>query len=262
MGVGNILIAALVEDDGGVVAVVDDGIAHELGAVLPAASFDIFLGIAGWHGLDEAYTVARLDVLFPGGDVHPTHEVAATLHHLEVAVVAEPGGYAHAYAGPLVAGALGIAVNHEHAVVEAEEAVGKLGLAESSAGGDLIDALAADDEAGLHGIEIAVTPTPEVEAAERLGGTECGGGTGGDVLGSTAEGAEAVSVVVDKLYLIDNLVRFTALVLHLRAGYNLSTAALHVDVFGIDVYAGGAEVGIEGQRLIETVGDVQAHMLG
>ena len=222
--VGDILIATLVEDDGGVVAVVDDGIAHELHAVLPAASLDIFLGIAGGHGLDEAYAVARLDVLLPGGDMHPAYEVAATLHHLEVAVVAEPGGYAHAYAGPLVAGALGIAVDHEHAVVEAEEAVAKLGLAEAGAGDYLIGALATYEQTGLHGVEVAVAPAPEVEAAELPGGAERGGGAGSDVLGGAAEGAEAVAVVVDDLDLINYLAGLAALVLHLGAGHDLGTA--------------------------------------
>ena len=78
------LVAALVEDDAGVVAVVDDGVAHQLGALCPTRTLHVFLSIAGRHGLQEAHAVARLDVLFPRRDVHPAHQIAVRLHHQSV----------------------------------------------------------------------------------------------------------------------------------------------------------------------------------
>ena len=40
-------------------------------------------------------------------------------------------------------------------------------------------------------------------------------------------------------------------VAHLRLGVDGGASALHVDVGGVDVGAGGAEVAVEGQRLVE-----------
>ena len=70
------LVAALIEQDGWVVAVVDDGIAHQGCTLLPAWTLHIFLGIASGHCLNQTHTVARLDILFPRGYVHPAHQVA------------------------------------------------------------------------------------------------------------------------------------------------------------------------------------------
>ena len=132
------LVAALVEEYGGIVAVIDDGIAHQLCALRPARPLHVLLGIAGGHGLDESHTVARLDILLPRSDVHPTHKVGSRLHHQTVGVVAEPGRDAHPYPRPLVRGALGIAVYHQHAVVEPYLAFAEAGLAETRAGDDLV----------------------------------------------------------------------------------------------------------------------------
>ena len=52
------LVAAFVEDDTRIVAVVDDGVAHHLLALFPAAAVDIFFGITGREHLHETYSVA------------------------------------------------------------------------------------------------------------------------------------------------------------------------------------------------------------
>ena len=70
------LIAALIKQNAGVVAVIDDGIAHQLYALFPLAPRGIVLGIARRHSLYEAYPVARLHILLPRSDVHPAHKVA------------------------------------------------------------------------------------------------------------------------------------------------------------------------------------------
>ena len=75
------LVTTLVEEDAGVVAVVDDGIAHEGCALLPACALNILLGISGGHGLRQSYAVTTLNVLFPRRHVHPAHHVAAAFHH-------------------------------------------------------------------------------------------------------------------------------------------------------------------------------------
>ena len=131
-------VAALVEQYGGVVAVVDDGIAHQLCALRPAWPLHVLLGITGRHGLDESHAVARLDILLPRRDVHPAYQVGSRLHHQTVGVVAEPGRDGDSYARPLVRGTLGIAVYHQHAVVEPYLALAEAGLAETRAGDNLI----------------------------------------------------------------------------------------------------------------------------
>ena len=67
------LVAAFVEDDARVVAVVDDGIAHQAGALRPAGALHVLLSVASGHGLEQAYAVAALNVLLPRRYVHPTH---------------------------------------------------------------------------------------------------------------------------------------------------------------------------------------------
>ena len=52
------LVSAFIEDDAGVVAIVDDGIAHQLHALLPSRAFHIFLGVAGRHRLHQSHAVA------------------------------------------------------------------------------------------------------------------------------------------------------------------------------------------------------------
>ena len=131
-------IAALVEEYAGVVAVIYDGIAHEFHAVLPLAPLSILFGIAGWHGLDEAHAVTRLHILLPWCHMHPPHEVGVALHHHAVRVVAEPCRHTHAHGGPLIAGTLGEALHHQHAVVEPYLTFGKACLAEARAQGGLI----------------------------------------------------------------------------------------------------------------------------
>ena len=81
------LVAAFVEENGGIVAVVDDGISHQFRALIPAGTLYVLLGIAGRHRLNESHTVTRLDVLFPRCYMHPAHEVCTRLHHQAVAVV-------------------------------------------------------------------------------------------------------------------------------------------------------------------------------
>ena len=106
------LVAALIEQNAGIVAVVDDGVAHQFLTLCPARTRHILLGIPGRHGLDQSHTVARLDVLFPWCDMHPAYQITARFHHQVIAIVAQPGRHRDAYTGPLVAGALGIAVHH------------------------------------------------------------------------------------------------------------------------------------------------------
>lgn len=142
------LVSTFVEDDTRIVAVVDNGVAHHLFALLPAAAFDIFFGITGREHLHESHSVARLDILFPRGDVHPSHEVGIAFDHEPVGVVAQPRRNRHTHTGPFVAGALGIALELDYPVVEPYLAVSETGLAESGRRHHLIDYFPVDQQVG------------------------------------------------------------------------------------------------------------------
>ena len=119
--------------------------------------------------------VGGVSILARWSDVHPADDVAAALDHQVIGEVAEPGRQIDAQGRPLVGGALAVAMHIEHAAVERDHAVVEGGLAEAGAGGDGIDGMAADRERGDYVVEIAVTPTPEVEVVDGRGGGEaCG----------------------------------------------------------------------------------------
>ena len=132
------LVSALVEQDTWIIAEVDDGIAHQLLTLLPAASFNIFLCVTSWHSLDKTNAVAWLHILTPWSYVHPAHNITSTLYLQVVRIVAQPCRHAHAHTRPLVAGALCIAMHHHHAVVKVNHTILKLCLAETSLSNNLV----------------------------------------------------------------------------------------------------------------------------
>ena len=194
--------------------------------------------------------------------MHPAHQVAAALHHECVAVVAQPGGHRESRAGPLVRGALCIAVNHQAAVVQVEPAFAELGLAESRAGCDDVATYLTFLEAGLDGVEVAVAPRPEVQSAHLLAGLGCGGGAGLERQGLAAEACHLTAVEVLHYGLQGEGVGHGVLVLHLALGVDGSLVPGNVEAGGVDVCSRRAEVGVEGQRLVELVGNVQIDILG
>ena len=263
------LIASLVEDDAGVVAVVDDGIAHQLHALLPTGALHIFFGIAGRHGLEKSHAVARFHILLPGGDMHPANQIAARLYHQSVAVVAEPGRHAQSHARPLVAGALGIAVHHHHAVVEVEHAILERCLAKA---GTCDDGVVEGDETAvvdhfpqprLNGIEIAVAPAPEMQIGHTGRCLQRPRLTRAQIHGLHVPGSGYhVAVGIAHAEHKGHAMRLTVVVAHLRLHMDGGLMAGNVEVGGIDVGARRAEVGVERQRLIDLVRKVQVDVLG
>ena len=256
------LVAALVEQYAGIVAVVDDGIPHQRRALLPARALHVLFGIACRHGLYESHAVARLDVLFPWRDVHPSHHVAARLHHQGVGVVAEPCRHGQPHCRPLVRRALGVAVHHQHAVVEPHFALAEARLAETGACGDAVAACRSLLQAGLDGIQVAVAPRPEVQAVHslrrrhrpRLAGLQR------DALAMEACHLAAVGIRHQRL--VGEGAWPCVVVSHLRLSMYHSLAGSNVEVSGIDIGSRRTEAGVEGQRLVEPVGQMQEDVLG
>ena len=148
------LVTTFVEEDTGVVAIIDDGIAHHFGALSPAWSFHVFLSITCWHGLWQTNAVARLDVLLPWCHVHPSHHVTTRLHDEPIAEVAEPCRYRQPDTRPLVRRTLSVAMNHHHTVVKPYLTFTEAGLAESRSCGHLVSII----QRALHGIKVAIAP--------------------------------------------------------------------------------------------------------
>ena len=164
-------VARLIKQYGGIVTVIDYGIAHHLLALLPLTPLTVFLGVARRHSLDETYAVTRLDILLPRGDMHPAYKVAARLDHESVGIITEPRRHGEPDGRPLVGGALGITVYLYQAVVEPYLALAKTCLSEPRACRHLVDAAPlVVHKLGVHIIEITVTPAPEIQTADTLGG--------------------------------------------------------------------------------------------
>ena len=256
------VVAALVEDNAWVIPIIYNSIAHELRALLPTGTVHIFLGVTGRHGLDKSHAVARLDVLLPGAHVHPAHQIAAALHGQVVAIVTEPCGNADTHAGPLVRGTLGVAVHHEHAVVQEETAVPELGLAEAGTGDDVVYLRAIVGlQQRLYCIQVAVAPRPEVQPADLARHTDRAGlaWLHGDTL--PVKVSHLTAIKVEHLGKEGERALLRVVVPHLRLGMYGGLAGRDVEVGGIDIRARSTKVAVERQRLIELVRDVQEHVL-
>ncbi len=257
------LVATLIEEDTGIVATIDNGVTHEFHTMLPLPSGPILLGIARRHGLNQSHAVAAFHILFPRGDVHPSHEVAPRLHLQLIAVIRKPCRNTHPHARPLVACALGVAMNHDDPVVEPNLPLGKAGLPESSTHDVFIHHNAVvGNQSCLHRVEIAISPTPEMRIVEPPLGVHHARFTGLKRMFPTLKPAHLTVILVKDRASIDERPRFVVVISHLRLGMNRHLFSGNVIVFAIDIYSRGLEIRVQGQRLIQLVGHVQPHILG
>ena len=227
------LVAALVEHDAGIVAVVDDGVAHQFRALCPSR-------------------VARFNVLFPRRDMHPAHQIAVRLHHQAVREVAQPRRNAQSDARPLVAGALCVAVHHQATVVDPHLSFGEARLAEARTDDNLVRmgfdwfrvSLSRSQER-RDGIEITIAPRPKVQSFK---------------FSLNADGACFTRFQRDRLarndgrYIVIGIrhaceeperVCFVIFVPHLRLHVYRCLSVGNVEVGGIDVGARRAQVRVE-----------------
>ena len=256
------LVTALVEDDARVVAVVDDGFLHQFQALFPSAVEDIFLCITCWHRLNQSHTVAALDVLFPRADVHPANQVTARFYHQFVAVVAQPGRNAHAHARPLVGGALRIAVHHDGTVVEIELAFTKLGFAETGFGHYIVYLAAVVClQEGLHGVEITISPAPEVGVVQESAHLHGLGFTWLQGVSLAIKMAHFLAVSIQNLGEEAERARLGILISYLRFSIHRYLLSRNIIVAAIDIGTRGLEIIVERKGLVELIGDVEEHVL-
>ena len=237
-------IATFIENDTRIVTVIDNGIAHQFGTLFPLASLAVLFRITGRHGLNQTYTVARFDVLFPWTDVHPTNQIGIAFYHHTVAIVAQPGRYTHAHSRPLVAGALGKPLHLEHTVVQPDFTIRKTGLAETGTGRHFVHLLAIHPQTGLHGIQIAIAPAPEMEVFHFGFSFQCSGFTGFQNGFFALEFLDQRTVSVNQLHLIRYLFVLLVLIPDFRFGMNDGLTALYPDIIGIDIDTGCLQIAI------------------
>ena len=249
------IVAAFVEQYAGRVAQIDDGVAHQLNTLAPPAAFGVFLGIARRHRLNQAHTVAAFGILLRGGYVHPADNVATALHKEVIGIVAEPRRHTHTHSGPFVGRTLGIAVHHDDTVVQSDHSVFEFRFSESGGCHYLIFA-----DSSFHFIEIAVAPRPEMQSSDSFLSFQHSSFSGANVDRLTLEARYHFSVRVldlDFQTLADRLVR---LVSDLTFDSDSGFTRRDVEILAVDIGSRCSEVGIERQRLIYVVADVEPHV--
>ena len=74
-------ISRFIEKDARIVTIVYDSIAHQFFSLLPLPADTVLFSVTCRHSLNQPYTVARFNVLFPRGDVHPANQIGITCCH-------------------------------------------------------------------------------------------------------------------------------------------------------------------------------------
>ena len=157
------LIATFIKQDTRIIAVINDSVTHQFCTLFPLTSFTIFLGITGLHSLNQSYTVTRLDILFPRSDMHPAHKVRIALYHQMIAIIAQPGRHAHPDSRPFIARPLCKALHLNNAIIQPDHSFTETRFTESGTGSDLVYFPAIYPQTCLYRIQIAISPTPEMQ---------------------------------------------------------------------------------------------------
>ena len=95
--------------------------------------------------------------------MHPTHEVRIALHHQMIAIIAQPGRYAHPDSRPFIACPLGKALHLNDTVIQPDHSFTEARFTESGAGGNFVHFPAIYPQACLYCIQIAISPAPEMQ---------------------------------------------------------------------------------------------------
>ena len=159
-------------------------------------------------------------------------------------------------------------MHHQHAVVEPHFSFGEARLSEAGTDDDSVGMVAhrlrialCRSQEGRDGVEITIAPRPEVQPFE---------------LPLDADGARLTGLQRDrfagndgrhKVFGIRHVreeperMRLVVLVAHLRLHVYGRLPVGNVEVSGVDVCSGRAQIRVERQRLVELVGGMQSHVL-
>ena len=157
-------------------------------------------------------------------------------------------------------------MHHQHAVVEPYLAFAKACLAKARTGDDPVivgsSRLEFVSQVGLDGVEITISPRPEVQVLQRLLGF---GNHGFPRLQGVhlvaVEACHLVALSILYHYGQEELPLSCVLVLYLRLHVYGGLSSLDVEVSGIDVCARCPKVGVEWESLVEFVCNMQKDIL-
>ena len=158
-------VSAFVENNARIIPVINNGIAHQFGALSPSAIVYISFSITGRHCLHQTYAVARFYILFPGCYVHPADKISVAFHHHIVGIIAHPGRNRHTDSGPFVTCSLSVTFHLDYAVVEPHFSFAKFCFPESGHCRDFIHYFSIDQQFCPHIVQITVAPAPEIQTA-------------------------------------------------------------------------------------------------
>ncbi len=170
---GEDLVAGFVEEDAGIIPVVDGHISHDVEAFLPGVGVGIVaLVVRGRDDHDDAEFIGGLDLHLARGDVHGADEIGVALLHEQEVVLVEPVDRG-ADGRPLHGTARSVAIEVERMSVDFQtEGRGKGELADAGGGQFRIDHRTTDRDRGVNLIEVGIGGIPEVDARHIARGVE------------------------------------------------------------------------------------------
>ena len=257
-------VPCLPEEDAGVVAKVDDGIAHHLDALVPLASRDISLAVAGRTDLDDAETREGIRIHLLRRNVHPAHVVAVALADHSGGVVVHPVGIACADASPFIGRALGKSLEVDELFVDVKAARARaaleLGLAEASLQAIDIDHFPVHFQYGVDVVKVGVFDAPKARVGDGAGGGHDAFFAVHHVNRIAIELHTNASVVVDDDGREAHLRTVARGVVDLGIDGDVGGLLRDVEVAGVDVDALALQAVVEGQGLVDLARDMQPDM--
>ena len=254
----DLLVAALPDEDRGMVAIVDDHVAEGRGAHLPGRSVSVRLAVHARLVGDEPQPVAGGDAGRPARAMPPADEVGARLAHQAQRVGVEPVRLRRAQARPLVGRLLAPAAELQGAAVQEEPRLRvPAGAADAERHLDAVHLGARHPQRRHHAVEVRPIGRPRLRRPQQAGDGEGGAGAGGHLPAiAQGQGGRAVRVV-DLDHQLD-LLRPRARVLHGNLDAHLRRVL--PDLRRVRVRPGRAQEAVEGQRDVQRVRHVEAHV--
>ena len=154
-------------------------------------------------------------------------------------------------------------MHHQHTIVKPYLSFRKLGFAEPCTRCNLVNLrTVVGFQQGFNGVQIAVAPRPEMQSANGVLNFygACFARLHGDALAIKA--GHLFSVHIKQLGIEGKRAGLGVVVANLRFGMNGSLVLVNVEIGSIDVGTSGAEMAIQGQGLLQLIGNMQEHVLG
>ena len=259
-------VARLPEKNARIVSEINHRVAHDFDALIPLAASGLVLAVARRADIGDAEFVAGGHIRARGRDVHPADVIAVALAQQRGGEVVHPVGIRRAEAGPVVGGALRVAGEPDEFVIQINAASSRaaleFGLAEAGVNFANVGDFAVHRQDRINVVKIGIVHVPEMRGGERAGGGERRSLAAREILRRAFDLRADISVGAhDDLGKTCGRVagRFIA---HLRLDVDLGGFAGNVVIFSEHINAGGFQIFVERQCLIDLAHDVQPRIAG